>query len=227
MDLTERSPVVRFTVPGVPGVKARARGGRNGFYTPKGTVAAEEKIAWCFRQAKPERTPDPRLAYGVEVTFHLPGLKRQDVDNMLKLLLDGLNKVAWPDDNQVTEIIARKEGGTPKDSVRTEVYIYTLGPLWVATKALSPRTARRAAQLLPEVPCAHCQKPCETAKSRSGGGYAYCSQVCMIEFWRANPSAAKVKRSARCPDCGQPKTDARSKRCRACAVAALRVPNDR
>jgi Holliday junction resolvase RusA-like endonuclease len=46
---------------------------------------------------------------------------------MLKLVLDGLNKVAWADDVQVTEVSARKALALPGQA-RTEVAVYRPGP---------------------------------------------------------------------------------------------------
>ena len=49
---------------------------------------------------------------------------RPDLDNLVKTVLDGLNGVAWVDDGQVTEIVARKvrTAGMPRLVVGIEEY---------------------------------------------------------------------------------------------------------
>jgi Holliday junction resolvase RusA-like endonuclease len=38
--------------------------------------------------------------------FHLKGYRRADLDNLVKLVADGLNGVAWTDDRLVGELYA-------------------------------------------------------------------------------------------------------------------------
>lgn len=126
--------VARFTIEGEPCSKARARftkrGSRVLTYTPEKTKQAEEHIAQLFRQVViQDHEPDDRdITYGVMALFFCGNRQRRDVDNMLKLILDGLNKVAWPDDEQVIEISGRKTLTLEfPDDARTEVVIYRVG----------------------------------------------------------------------------------------------------
>lgn len=118
-----------FTIEGEPASKARARwGGRPDRrpYTPEKTRAAENKVGWSFRQAVPGYQPSRTDLFGVVAVFFSEGNRRRDVDNMMKLVLDGLNKVAWQDDAQVTEISARVVRGA--EEARTEIAIYRVPP---------------------------------------------------------------------------------------------------
>lgn len=75
-------------------------------YTPRSTKVFEEKVAWearaamrkCLGTAKP-------LEGGICVTigFNLVD-QRGDIDNYVKAILDGMNKVVYNDDRQVTEL---------------------------------------------------------------------------------------------------------------------------
>jgi len=60
----------------------------------------------------------------VRIFFYRKNNIRRDIDNMAKLILDALNKVAWADDHQIDELILWR--GRDKDDPRTEVLIYTL-----------------------------------------------------------------------------------------------------
>lgn len=103
--------------------KQRPRFGRGGnVYTPKRTLEAEMAVGWRFKQAARGHRVDGDSAFGVLLTFH-GAREGQDVDNMTKLVLDGLNGVCWKDDRQVVEIHARK---VTADTPRTEVSIFTV-----------------------------------------------------------------------------------------------------
>lgn len=119
--------VAQFTVGGEPVSKARARVGKHGTYTPEKTAAAEEKIGWEFRRAVGPHEPDAEHLYAVTAAFYSATRRRRDVDNMLKLVLDAMNKVAWKDDAQVVEIAARKAICVAGDA-RTEITLYQLDP---------------------------------------------------------------------------------------------------
>lgn len=55
-----------------------------------------------------------------------PDIYRPDADNILKLVLDALNKVAWTDDTRVVETLVRKLPRRRDVRECTTVYIYTL-----------------------------------------------------------------------------------------------------
>lgn len=124
----ETIQAVSFTVEGEPVSKSRARVTRSGHaYTPKKTRDAEAVIAWEYRRATAS-PPDPDGLYSVTALFVSKQRYRRDVDNMLKLVLDGLNKTAWEDDSQVVEVTARKRfAGGVGDAARTEVTVVRVG----------------------------------------------------------------------------------------------------
>ncbi len=136
--------LIEFSVPFVQG-KGRPRftkGGRA--YTPKATKDAEKAIAIAYEGASirkygrvmcaPEGVP-----VKVEMRFrkqapkswpksvpkwlkpNLPFVQKIDVDNGVKCGLDGLNKVAYVDDAQVTAIVAVKEDRHDETSTNISV----------------------------------------------------------------------------------------------------------
>ena len=103
---------VTFTIEGEPASKGRPRfrhqNGRTITYTPAKTTAAERAVAEAFNAAAPGYSYAPDAAYQVDAVFYLGTRRQKDVDNMLKLVLDGLNGVAWADDHQVTKTSTEK-----------------------------------------------------------------------------------------------------------------------
>jgi Holliday junction resolvase RusA-like endonuclease len=114
-------PTWRFDVPGQPHPAERPRGllrrGKGGqmvtvWLTPDRTLAAEQTVADAFRAAHPDAVPlagEVRL----EVVFRRATLRRCDLDNLLKTVMDGLNGLAWRDDSQVAQIVASRLLGVP------------------------------------------------------------------------------------------------------------------
>lgn len=151
-----------FTIPGEPASKARprfdGRGSKTRTYTPAKTKAAEVQVGWAFRAAGGRFEPDPEVTFGVDVTFHNGTRQRRDVDNMLKLVLDGLNGVAWVDDTQVMEVTARKRF-VSKAEARTEVVVSRVGTMDRLTK-----------------PCERCGESFRIYESVKG--QRYCSRAC-------------------------------------------------
>lgn len=122
--------MIEFIVEGKQIAKERPRKGKNGiFYTPKKTLDYEGKIVDSF--LKLHYTKRKKYAkdipLGIICTFCIQTPKsfskvkrqkalngeiipkRKDVDNMLKTIMDALNKVAYEDDSQITEAIIRKK----------------------------------------------------------------------------------------------------------------------
>lgn len=116
---------ITFTVPGKPFGKQRPKGTKTGrHYTPKKTVDYEKKIKACYAlqggqhfegavfvgvtayMPIPKNTTKKERAL-IEAGKLLP-TKKPDVDNVLKVVLDALNGVAYDDDKQVTSSLLRK-----------------------------------------------------------------------------------------------------------------------
>lgn len=174
--------IARFTVDGEPVSKARARftktGSKTQAYTPEKTNQAEQMVGWKFRQVAPQHKLDAEKTYGVIALFFCGTRQRRDVDNMLKLVLDGLNKVAWPDDEQVTEVSARKTLTLPGHA-RTEIAVYQVGEVQRFTDK-----------------CEHCGSDYPTFQCMSGKR-KYCSKLCADAARRQTPLSQVT-----CEGCG-------------------------
>lgn len=212
MDLTidisdARELVARFEVPGEPVSKARARftkrGSKTVAYTPEKTKQGEERVAWAYRAAGGRLNPDTEVAYAVHAQFFNGTMQRRDVDNMLKLILDGLNGIAYPDDTQVLEVWGRK-AKVSKPDARTAVSVYRIGTIG-----------------RPMANCIRCGAVFPTYESWTSNpnGKKYCSSGCHY--------AAVRERNARvCEQCGQDfqSKDSRARFCsRACRNRSGRV----
>lgn len=171
----------RFSVPGEPASKARARhtqqGGKVRTYTPKATTDAQAAVRHHYLEAGHPICKDSEASFGIEVTFFHGMLQRRDVDNMLKLVMDGLNGTAFPDDNQVLEVFGRKEYVKRPDA-RTEVRLYRIGRM--------PRLRKK---------CRGCGEMFPTSPSLLEATQ-FCSIPCRTEYRRR-------ARTATCQQCGE------------------------
>lgn len=109
-----------------PVAKGRPRtarmGGRVVTYTPDKTRSAEKQIAMEARIAniRPVLAPTSVfIEFGIPMPtswsekrrneqLGLPVMTRPDIDNYVKLVMDALDGIAWPDDNQVYRVDAQK-----------------------------------------------------------------------------------------------------------------------
>jgi Holliday junction resolvase RusA-like endonuclease/endogenous inhibitor of DNA gyrase (YacG/DUF329 family) len=176
-EITDLTVVARITIDGEPQSKARPRWNGHNTYTPARTVAAEQNIAAEFTRRRPGYRPRGDIAFGVVGLFFAYTRQRRDVDNMLKLICDALNDVAWVDDSQVLEITGRKDYVDQKDHARTEILIYEL-----------PAPSRLT------IPCAGCGAPMQTYRSWSGIR-RFCSSDCRKKLAAPSPP---------CATCGRP-----------------------
>lgn len=116
-----------ITIPGAMRGKQRARVTRFGTYTPAQTVAAEKAIGFAARTTGAPVLGGP-VALDVRVVVEPPKSwsKKQraaaiegerfpttkpDLDNVVKLIGDALNGIAWNDDQQVVQVSAGKKYG--------------------------------------------------------------------------------------------------------------------
>lgn len=124
-----------FEVPGEPRGKGRPRFTRDGHaYTDSETRAYEKKIMAFYRQQLRDFQWSDGAFVSVEVTAVYPIPKsatkaslaaiqagrilpkrKPDIDNVLKVVLDSLNGIAYKDDSQVVMVTGRKiYGHEPK-----------------------------------------------------------------------------------------------------------------
>lgn len=119
---------MEFIVEGDPQGKARPRFSRisGSVYTPAKTARYERDIKNAFLSTGGTLIPDGHyVGITVDAYFKIPKSyikgkrwacecninrpdKKPDIDNVLKVVLDALNKVAYKDDKQVIEVICRK-----------------------------------------------------------------------------------------------------------------------
>ena len=120
-----------FIVEGNPVAKARARVTKAGTYTPEKTKSYEKQIALIAKmEASRQGFNITESAVEMIVIAHfsppkswtkkkrsdaISGLIKKttkpDLDNIVKSIKDALNGIVYIDDNQVTDIIARKRYG--------------------------------------------------------------------------------------------------------------------
>ena len=110
-------------------------------YTPNNTKDYENLIRQYFKVKYPRFTPlENRVKVDIKAYFKIPKntskkntelmlnntigpAKKPDIDNITKVVLDALNKMAFKDDNQITKIEVEKfYGDTEKIIVGLEEY---------------------------------------------------------------------------------------------------------
>lgn len=134
LDMTAAAQAVTFTIPGKPFGKQRPRATRQGrIYTPKETVSFERVVGQIAKPmfAAPLDGPvhievlavfEPAASWSQKkraAALGAPHIQKPDLDNCLKALKDGLNRIAWADDSQVASIDCRKVWGARAETVIT------------------------------------------------------------------------------------------------------------
>ena len=124
--LTRGDEPLVFTIKTEPVAKARARTVyKNGMvmsYTPKKTAEAQEFLKFYFSQFKDQcfgsyvpvkmtvrfyRTNNKKAKRGLARRETMP-VRKADLDNYTKLVMDALNHILVADDSQITTIVASK-----------------------------------------------------------------------------------------------------------------------
>lgn len=118
----EKRQWIKITVPGRPVPKGRPRFGVRGkkayVYTPTETKEYEKLVGWVAKSAGCRPVEGP---VSVALSVYVKG--RLDADNIAKSILDGLNGIAYEDDDQVVELMIRKHKVTRKEEERVEIAI--------------------------------------------------------------------------------------------------------
>lgn len=113
---------MKFTIPGEPTGKGRPRVMRTGHaYTPEKTVLYENLVKLCYKG----KIHEGELAMDVKAFYQIPKsasrrnadlmqrwcikpTKKPDCDNVLKIIADALNGIAYKDDSQIVDARVRK-----------------------------------------------------------------------------------------------------------------------
>ena len=135
----------KFTVLGEPRGKGRPKFDRNGHaYTPDSTVNYEVLVKMQYQQKFGEMMfpDDAMLDMRIKAYYSIPKsaskkkhaamlageirpTKKPDMDNVVKIVADALNKVAYRDDTQIVDCQCRK---FYSENPRVEVTIMTIEP---------------------------------------------------------------------------------------------------
>lgn len=127
--------MIDFNIPGEPKAKQRARTTKTGHaYTPQQTVNYENWVKACFLE-EPRKKLEGAIKANITAYFSVPKsdkgkkredklnnvipcIKRPDLDNIAKIVLDALNGLAYDDDKQVTDLkIAKRYSIQPRVEV--------------------------------------------------------------------------------------------------------------
>ena len=99
---------MRFTIPGEPCAKGRPRFSRQGqfvrTYTPAKTVNYESLVGMISMTVKayyPIPKSASKKAHRQMATGEVRPTKKPDTDNVLKIVADALNGIAYKDDSQI------------------------------------------------------------------------------------------------------------------------------
>jgi Holliday junction resolvase RusA-like endonuclease len=118
---------IKFTIPGDPVGKARPRATSAGpyvrMYTPKKTAQYEELVRHCFRQSGGKMLSGP-VCLEAKLYLQMPKSlsqkkqrelaysnceKKPDIDNVIKIIGDALNGIAYKDDSSIVSVTATKQ----------------------------------------------------------------------------------------------------------------------
>jgi Holliday junction resolvase RusA-like endonuclease len=113
-----------FVVFGKPQPKQRARKSKSGhFYTPEETRRYEAAVKGAARLAVRELGEAWPLdrQYKLTMRCYFPDNRPRDLDNVIKSVADGMNKVAYQDDRRIRECSAVRE--IDRSHPRTEVLL--------------------------------------------------------------------------------------------------------
>lgn len=122
--------MIKFEILGTPVAKARPRLGKYGnTYTPTKTTNYESLVKYTFKSNFPDHKPYLGIVEAnITAIFEVPKsyskkktkellethdnyTNKPDLDNIAKIILDSLNKIAYQDDSQVTVLHLNKEYG--------------------------------------------------------------------------------------------------------------------
>ena len=117
--------MITFIVPGPPVGKGRPkffrRGNFTGTYTPEKTTNYDSLVKTAYRLIHCGNPSEEAIKVHIAAYFPIPAsapkhfkieasteekpvVKKPDADNIIKIVLDALNQIAWRDDSQVFDV---------------------------------------------------------------------------------------------------------------------------
>ena len=112
--------LIAFQVDGEPIPKQSARAGRAGWYTPQRMRDWQELVSWIAKETMGIEPP-LRSPLSVRLDFTRSTRHRVDLDNLSKSVLDGMNKIVFNDDQQITHLVVSKTYDTETPGVSVQV----------------------------------------------------------------------------------------------------------
>lgn len=129
--------LIYLTIPGDPCAKGRPRLGKWGTYTPNKTVNYENLVKQEYIAKYSGEKLNGALYLEIKAYFKIPKstpkkqiepmingeikpTKKPDIDNIIKIISDALNNLAYDDDSQITKVTATKNYS---DKPRVEITI--------------------------------------------------------------------------------------------------------
>ncbi len=110
-----------IVIKGRPQPKQRPRKGKYGnFYTPKETQAYENKVGFASLVDKNKIKKGERCKLIIRIFFK--GKQKGDIDNIIKICLDGMTKIVYNDDKCVKEIQAKILEHQQNERIEIEVF---------------------------------------------------------------------------------------------------------
>lgn len=113
-----------FVIPGRAKPKERPRFAHGKVFTPQATLEYEARVRKAAASAFEKPLEAGRLS--LVAVFYLKGARHADIDNLLKCVMDGCNRVAYLDDKQVKHVEASLVFVDSKEDERVEVTITEL-----------------------------------------------------------------------------------------------------
>lgn len=148
-------------------------------FTPRETRERERTIGLVVKASMRELLRDRWHAFGLRVVFRVATNQRKDIDNMVKLVCDGLNGVVWEDDSQLKELMAWVMPADRLEPPKTILLVYRIPEMCGGRPTLRH--------------CLVCRRPFHAPPAKAK---RFCSLTC-------SAAAQRRRAPATCGHCGK------------------------